>query len=163
LGTNVVINQVGQVPQETDDPQWETLVQALSDLGRYGQHVGTFLTAGTGSESGPDLKRLIDALPEGLLAVNLDPGNLVINGFSASEAARVLAPYVHHVHARDAMRDLARGRGLEVPLGSGTVDFPELLGILEEHRYGGYLTIDRQGSDNVVTEVAQAIQFLNSM
>ncbi|MCP3695801.1 MAG: TIM barrel protein [Planctomycetaceae bacterium] len=163
LGTNVVINQVGQVPQETDDPQWETLVQALSDLGRYGQHVGTFLTAGTGSESGPDLKRLIDAVPEGLLAVNLDPGNLVINGFSASEAARVLAPYVHHVHARDAMRDLARGRGLEVPLGSGTVDFPELLGILEEHRYGGYLTIDRQGSDNVVTEVAQAIQFLNSM
>ena len=61
------------------------------------------------------------------------------------------------------MRDLARGRGLEVPLGSGTVDFPELLGILEEHRYGGYLTIDRQGSDNAVTEVAQVIQFLNSM
>jgi sugar phosphate isomerase/epimerase len=93
----------------------------------------------------------------------LDPGNLVINGFSASEAARALAPHVHHVHARDAIRDLARGRGLEVPLGSGTVDFPELLGILEEHRYGGYFTIDRQTSGDAVTEVAQAIQFLTSM
>ena len=81
LGAPVVLNQVGQVPAETDDPQWEVLVQALTDLGRYGQHVGAFLAAGTGSESGPDLKRLIDALPEGSLVVNLDPGNLVINGF----------------------------------------------------------------------------------
>ena len=67
------------------------------------------------------------------------------------------------MHARDAIRDLARGRGLEVPLGSGIVDFPELLGILEEHRYGGYFTIDRQTSGDAVTEVAQAVQFLNSM
>ena len=163
LGAPVVLNQVGQVPAETDDPQWEVLVQALTDLGHYGQHVGAFLAAGTGSESGPDLKRLLDVLPEGSLVVNLDPGNLVINGFSASEAARVLASHVHYVHARDAVRDLARGRGLEVSVGSGTVDFPELLGILEEHRYGGYFTIDRQASGDAVTEVAQAIQFLTSM
>jgi sugar phosphate isomerase/epimerase len=50
-----------------------------------------------------------------------------------------------------------------VPLGSGIVDFPELLGILDEHRYGGYFTIDRQTSGDAVTEVAQAIQFLTSM
>lgn len=163
LGTNVVINQVGQVPEDTDNPQWETLVQALTDLGRYGQHVGAFLAAGTGSESGPQLKRLIDALPAGSVVVDLDPGNLIINGFSASEATRALAADIQHVHARDAVRDLARGRGLEVPLGSGTVDFPELLGILAEHRYGGYFTVDCQASANPVTEVAQAIQILNSM
>lgn len=163
LGAPVVLNQVGQVPADTDDPEWELLVQALTDLGQYGQHVGVFLAAGTGSESGPDLKRLLDVLPEGSLAVNLDPGNLVINGFSASEAARVLAPHVHYVYARDAIRDLARGRGLEVSLGSGTVDFPELLGILEEHRYGGYFTVNRQTSGDAVTEVAQAIKFLTSI
>ena len=62
-----------------------------------------------------------------------------------------------------AIRDLARGRGLEVGLGSGTVDFPELLGILEEHRYGGYFTINRQTTGDAVAEVAQAIKFLTSM
>ena len=163
LGTHVVINQVGQVPEDTDDPRWEVLIQALTDLGRYGQHVGAFLTAGTGSESGPDLKRLIDALPTGSVTVNLDPGNLIINGFSAAEATRLLATHVQHVHARDAIRDLARGRGLEVPLGSGTVDFPEMLGILEEHRYGGYFTVDRETSTNAVAEVAQAMKFLSSL
>ena len=163
LGTNVVLNQVGPVPEEMDDPRWDVLVQALTDLGHHGQHVGAVLAAGTGTESGPSLKRLIDALPEGSVGVNLDPGNLVINGFSASEAVRVLAPSVCHVHARDAIRDLARGRGLEVPLGSGTVDFPELLGILEEHRYGGYFTVDRQSSKDPVTEVGRALTFLNQM
>ncbi len=36
----VVINQVGRIAPAEDDPTtWNRLVQALSDLGRYGQHL----------------------------------------------------------------------------------------------------------------------------
>lgn len=163
LGARVVVNQVGRVPSESSGPQWDQLVQVLSDLGNFGHHVGAFLAAQTGSESGPDLERLLTALPAGAIGVDLDPGNLIINGFSATEAAERLGPHVLHVHARDAVRDLARGRGLEVPLGRGTADFPALLGILEEQAYRGYFTVARQNADDPLYEIGSAVKYLRSL
>lgn len=163
LGASVVVNQVGRVPDKPEGPLWQMLVEVLSDLGRHGQKIGALLAAETGSESGEDLARLIQALPLGSLAVNFDPGNLVVNGHSVVDAARRLGPHIRHVHAKDGVRDLAQGRGLEVPLGRGAVDFPELLGVLEEHQYNGYLTIEREPSGNPTYEIEQAVRYLRSI
>lgn len=163
LGARVVVNQVGRVPGESSGRQWDQLLQVLTDLGNYGHHVGAFLAAQTGSESGPDLERLLAALPPGAIGVDLDPGNLIINGFSATEAAELLGARVLHVHARDAVRDLARGRGLEVPLGRGTADFPALLGILEERSYRGYFTVARQNAEDPLHEIGSAVKYLRSL
>jgi sugar phosphate isomerase/epimerase len=163
LGASVVINQVGRIPSEPQGPAWELLVQSLADIGRHGQHVGALLAAETGSESGADLARLIAALPPGSLGVNFDPGNLVVNNFSVNEAVDALAEHVLHVHAKDGVRDLAQGRGVEVPLGRGSVDFAQLLGVLEEHQYRGYFTIERENADDPVFEIGQAVSYLKSL
>jgi sugar phosphate isomerase/epimerase len=163
LGAGVVINQVGRVPSKPEGRSWQSLVEVLTDLGRHGEHVGALLAAETGSESGDDLARLIAALPAGTVGVNFDPGNLIVNGFSASEAVGVLAPHVLHVHAKDGVRDLAIGRGLEVPLGRGSADFPTLLGVLEERGYRGCFTIERSDGEDPVFEIGQAVKFLRSL
>ena len=163
LGSSVVINQIGQIPTEPTGPQWDLLLQVLTDLGRFGQRVGATLAVETGAESADTLLQLIDALPIGSIGVNLDPGNLIINDYSASEAAKKLSEHVVHVHAKDAVRDLAQGRGLETQLGRGAVDFPEIMAILEEHVYRGYFTIERQQASDAVVEVGQAIQYLRSL
>ncbi|MFM2093041.1 MAG: hypothetical protein RIS70_165 [Planctomycetota bacterium] len=163
LGCNVVVNQVGRVPEKPEGPQWELLLETLSDLGRSGQHLGATLAAETGSESGESLARLIHALPTGSLAVTLNPGNLIVNGFSASEATRALASHVVYVHAKDGVRDLAQGRGLEVPLGRGTADFPEILAILEERQFHGYLTVEREKCHDPILEIGQAVQYLRNL
>lgn len=167
MGTNVVINQVGQVPSEeemeSEEGRWSTLVQALTDLGNYGQRVGAWLAMETGTESGEDLARLIQALPEGSISVNLDPGNLIINGFSPDEAVQQLGHQIAHVHAKDGVRDLAQGRGLEVPLGRGTADFPNLLARLEEYNYRGYFTIERENASDPLHEISLAAQFLSNI
>jgi sugar phosphate isomerase/epimerase len=163
LHAPVVVNQVGQVSGEAAGPAWDLLVQTLSDLNRYAQHVGVSLAAETGSESGADLARLIAALPEQGIGVALDPGNLIINGFSPLEAVESLGANILLVHARDAVRDLARGRGLEVPLGRGTADFPALLGALEERRYRGYFTIARAEAENPQAEIGDAVKYLKSL
>ncbi|MBI2826339.1 MAG: sugar phosphate isomerase/epimerase [Planctomycetia bacterium] len=162
LGANVVVNQVGRVPA-TDSPEWGTMREALADLGAYGNHVGATLAAETGSEKGEDLARLVEALPEGALGVTFNPGNLIVNGFSAMDAVRALGRYVRYVHARDAVRDLARGRGEEVPLGRGVADFPALLAALEDHGYRGYLCVERERAENPVYEIGHAVQFLKSL
>ncbi len=163
LRAPVVINQVGNVPAEPGGAEWSLLVQTLNELGRYGQHIGARLAAQTGSECGADLARLLAALPPQSIGVDLDPGNLVINGFSPLEAIESLGDSIVHVHARDGARDLARGRGLEVPLGRGSADFPALLGALEERQYRGYFTIAREESDNAEFEIGQAVQYLKNL
>jgi len=163
LRAPVVVNQVGHVPSEGEGASWKLLVATLEDLGRHGQHVGATLAAQTGSESGEDLARLVAALTPGAIGVDLDPGELIINGFSPLEAVTALAPHILHVHAHDAVRDLARGRGLEVPLGRGSADFPALLGALEDRQYRGYLTIARQDSDQPEYEIGEAVKYLSSL
>jgi sugar phosphate isomerase/epimerase len=163
LGARVVVNQVGRVPAEATSRSWQLLSEVLTDLGNYGAHAGALLAAETGSESGEDLARLVEALPSGTVGVNFDPGNLIVNGFSASEALQSLGSHVLHVHAKDGVRDLAIGRGLEVPLGRGSADFPSLLGVLEERGYRGYFTIERSGGNNPAGEIGQAVQFLRSL
>lgn len=163
LGATVVINQVGNIPDQAEGPEWDLLLQVLGDLGSYSHKAGAFLAAETGSESGPELAKLIDALPEGSLAVNLDPGNLIVNSFSPLEAVQHLGPHIMHVHAKDGVRDLAKGRGLEVPLGRGSADFPAILGALEEHSYRGYFTIERENSPDPVGEIGLAVQYLKNL
>jgi L-ribulose-5-phosphate 3-epimerase len=58
---------------------------------------------------------------------------------------------------------LARGRGLEVPLGRGSVDYPALLGALEERGYRGYFTIQRDTASDPETEIGQAVKYLRSL
>jgi sugar phosphate isomerase/epimerase len=168
LGAAVVVNHVGRVPAKPLEGQeagqeWDTLVQVLTDLGHFGQHVGAWLAAETGTEEGADLARLIQALPPGTIGVTFDPANLIVNGFSARTALESLAPYVLHVHAKDGVRDLAQGRGLEVPLGRGSVDFPELIGTLEEQDFRGYYMIEREQCQNPVFEIGLAVKYLRSL
>lgn len=163
LRASVVVNQVGQVPSEPGGANWNLLVQSLSELSAYGMHHGALLAAQTGTESGPDLARLIAALPERGIGVDFDPGNLIIQGFSPLEAVESLGADILHVHARDAVRDLARGRGLEVPLGRGSADFPALLGALEDHQYRGFFTIARDDLDDPEHELGQAIEYLRNL
>lgn len=163
LRAPVLINQVGRVPEDDTASTWRRLVESLRELGQYGQHVGTLLAAQTGSESGADLARLIAALPPASLSVDLDPGNLIVNGFSPLEAVETLGSEIVHVHAHDGVRDLARGRGLEVPLSRGSADFPALLGALEERRYRGFFTIARHETDDPQAEIAAAVSYLKSL
>ncbi|MEX0867514.1 MAG: sugar phosphate isomerase/epimerase family protein [Pirellulales bacterium] len=167
LGSSVVINQIGPIPEppaagEVNDA-WTRMTEAVVDMARYGDRAGAFLTAGTGTESGTRMVEFIQSLPAGALRVNFDPGQLIVNGFSAAEAVRELGPYIAHVHANDAVRDLAQGRGLNVPLGRGAVDYEDLLAHLENHEYRGYLTITRDGADDPVGEIGQAVEYLKNL
>lgn len=163
LGASVVVNQIGRIPPENEGTDWNTLIEVLHDLGQHAHHSGAFLAAETGSEDSSRLRALLDAAPEGAFGITLNPGNLIINSFSARESVERLGPDIMYVRAKDGVRDLALGRGLEVPLGRGTADFPELIGMLEEFSYRGYFTVARDQADNPVSETAMAVEFLRNI
>jgi sugar phosphate isomerase/epimerase len=162
LGTDVVVNRVGQIPADASDPRFVRMAEALTAIGAFGERVGTRLAAQTGGERPQDLARLIEALPELTVGVDLHPTGLIIAGQSPRDAVDVLGSHVLHVHACDAVRDAA-GRANEVPLGRGSADMPELLGQLTEYDYRGWVTIERRESSNPIKEIENAVAYLRAL
>lgn len=163
LGAKVVVNSVGRIPVDRQGPEWDLLLQVLDDLGRVGMKSGAQLAANTGAEDSPVMKSLLEALPDGALAVNLNPGEILINGFSPMEAVRDLGKFTAHVHATDGVRDLARGRGLETPLGAGAADFPELVAVLEQFNYRGFFTVAPRDQASGEAMVRSGVEFLKNL
>lgn len=161
LGAPYVVNQIGRVPSDTESPRWEQLRTVMEDLGRYGAHIGAFLAAETGTESGEDLAALIRGLENAYVSAALNPGELIINGFSVVDAVRALSADVGLVVAQDGVQDLARGRGIDVPLGQGTADYPQILGMLEDSQYRGWFVVGRPGCGEA--EAANAVQYLTNL
>ena len=163
LGADVLINRVGRVPENTEEPAFSRFVEALTAIGAYGDRVGARLAAQTADESPANLRRLIEALPEHTIGIDLHPGELILAGHSPHEALEVLGPHVIHVHASDAVRDFGSGRARQVEIGRGTADLPELLGRLTEFDYRGWVTIDARDTPEANDEIENAIAFLRAL
>jgi len=162
LGANVVVNSVGVIEEAPDHPSREILRSVLSDFGTYSQRIGAFLACETGAEPMPRLQELIDSLPEGSVGVTLNPGNLLVNGYSM-EGLSAIARHVMLVHAKDGVPDRARGRGTHVPLGYGLAEFPNILATLEEHTYRGYFVVERDMAKDPMQEFKTSMEFLRNL
>lgn len=163
LGASLVVNQVGRIPADEDSREFRLLVEVLTDLAQFGQRTGALLAAETGSESGADLNRLLSRLPLGLGCATLNPGNLVMNGFPPLDALAALGDKISLVHIKDGVQDRASGRGVETPVGRGSVDFPAVLGALEEHGYRGALCFETDRTDEPLVEMQNAVAYLTSL
>ncbi|WP_182865072.1 sugar phosphate isomerase/epimerase family protein [Rhodopirellula sp. JC639] len=161
LGSAAVINSIGFVPDEENDPRYEALEAVLSDLGRYGAKVGAFLAAETGAEAGESLARLLDKDEDGFVAVAFNPGRLIVNRHSVTEAVKALKDRIHVVCATDGVLDLAAGRGLHVPIGEGTADFPQIFATLEDVGFRGPCIVGRE--DSSLAELQQGVQYLGNL
>jgi len=164
LGAGLVVNQIGNVPESTDDPRYQSLAAVMADLGRHGAHVGAFLAAETGTEPGEWLAKLLDGDDASYVAVALNPGKLVINRFSVADAVASLGNRIRTVIAVDGVMDLAAGRGIAVPVGQGTADFPAILAALEDFQYRGDLVVGDDAPDaNTTQGMMETIEYFRNL
>ena len=161
LGCRHVINQIGRVPDDDDDPQMDGFQAVINDLGCYGARVGAFLAAETGTEPPERLAALLEGSDDGFVAVALNPGQLVVNRQSVQDALIQLGSRIQVVCATDGVLDLAEGRGLSVPIGEGTADFPQVIGMLEDHQFRGHFIVGRRNSS--LAELQQGIGYLSNL
>ncbi len=165
LGCTVVANDIGPIPDDLSLPESRTLVEALADIGQHGQKCGAWLAAKTVTSAGDGsrLKNLILELPVHSLFVDFDPASFLLGEHSATEAMEVLADQVVNFRARDAVRDFSLGRGVEVQLGRGSIDWAALLGKLEQKNYSGFIAVDRDAESDPVLQCAQGLEYLQNL
>jgi sugar phosphate isomerase/epimerase len=161
LGTRTVINGIGFIPDDPEDARYVSLQAVLSDLGGYGARVGAFLAAETGAESGETLAGLLDRDENGFIAVALNPGQLIINRQRVTETVAKLRERILVVCATDGVLDLAAGRGINVPIGEGTADFPQIFATLEDTGFRGPVIVGRQ--DASLQEIQQGVEYLGNL
>ena len=73
----------------------------------------------------------------------------------------VLKDYIVHTHAKDGIKTGEKSF-LEVPLGTGGVDFDKYLAALDDVGYKGYLTIEREVGDSPAADIKMAVDFLGT-
>ena len=117
----------------------------------------------TGQESADELKHFLEEMNHPALFVNFDPANMILydKGIPA-EAVKVLAPWIRHIHAKDATRTKTPGTwGAEVTWGTGEVGGNAFLNILKEIGFQGALAIEREAGDNRFGDIQIAAEALS--
>ena len=163
LEARVLICTLGSLPELAEASERGTLADVLATLSSHSHRLGVRLAAQAGDTSPQVLADFLATLPEGSLGLDLLPGQLITHGLSPQEFVSVVGQHIAHVHAVDAVRDLAGGGSTEVELGRGSVDFPALVGQLEEHNYRDWLTIERRHSSQPAEDVGNAVKYLRSL
>ena len=116
----------------------------------------------TGQESAEDLKAFLQEMNHPSLGVNFDPANMILyDRGDPIEALKVLAPWIKHVHIKDANRTTTPGTwGSEEVWGTGQVGGEAFLTALKEIGYDGVLAIEREAGNSRKGDVKIAIEKL---
>lgn len=142
---------------ELHEDAWPRLRERLGALGHIAADAGLRLAlhphAGSLVETEADIARVAEYADVDWC---LDTGHIVLGGWSPSAFLRCHGDRVVHVHLKDLDLDLARRlrageltlleatrAGMIVPLGRGGAEIAEVLGLLDERGYEGWLAIEQ--------------------
>ena len=118
----------------------------------------------TGQETAGQLRHFLEEMRHPALKVNFDPANMILyDKGNPLEAIKVLAPWIKHVHIKDALRTKTPGTwGIEVPWGEGEVGSNIFLRTLKEIGFTGALAIEREAGDDRFGDIKKAAERLSA-
>src|SRR5262245_14345062 len=160
LGPRTVIVQLPKLPGEGEEVRANLLREALTDLGRHGDRVGSELALEIGLDPPEAVAAYLDPFDVGSLKVDYDPANLLVNGFDPVKGIIPLHRRVAHVHARDARKVSVSQGAQEVSIGAGDVDWLSFVASLVSVEYRGWLTIRRQTGQDRLKDIERGVAFL---
>ncbi len=146
LGVKDIITHVGFMPENPYDPNYAGTITALKTLCNKCKTLGLHFDFETGQETPTTLLRAIEDIGTDNIGLNLDPANLVCYGkANPCDAMEIIGDYVRGIHVKDAFYPTqGRSLGKEARVGDGRVNFPRLISLLNEHKYAGHFTIERE-------------------
>ena len=180
LETDVVTTHIGVVPEDVNHDRYKIMQEACFQLAEFADSINAHFAVETGPETSANLKKFLDSLGSKGVGVNLDPANLVmVTGDDPVQAVYNLKDYIVHTHAKDGKQlfylepEIVYGvkkdiiveddSFIEVPLGEGSVDFPNYLKALEDIGFKGFLTIEREVGDDPARDIGNAVTFLRDI
>lgn len=166
LGLDKLAAHIGFVPHDRGSARYRTMVERIQRLTDALGERGVTLLMETGQEPAAALVQFMDDVGRPNVRVNFDPANMVLYGVGEPvEAVELLRERIAHVHMKDAIWSSQPGKtwGQEVPLGNGDAHIPEVVSKLRAVGYKGPLVIEREGGNNRLGDIQDAIDLLKSL
>lgn len=116
-----------------------SLRQQYAIAAKYGVRLAVELHVNSPFETLDEARFLLEEMPE--VGLVYDPTHFVMQGVPLAETTWMMDRAIH-VHARDA----ARGQ-LQVPLGSGEIDFNWMAGALKDRGFAGNVSVEYLETD----------------
>lgn len=160
LGTNILTLSAGPMP-EADSPEYTVLTEVLTELATHGNHVGTTLCLRSGSAKPEDLLNLLNGIETGPLGIDFDPAASIAAGRESQSDYSDLHKLVHHVRATDTA-NAADNSSIEVPIGQGRVPWMELIVMLGEGTFSGWMSVERITGSRKAEDIENGIEFLKN-
>ena len=148
--------------EKSDREKYVLLCELLNELTAYGNHVGCTLTLQLADYDVPKIEQLLNDVKGGPLKLSFDPATAVMTGTSVISTYRTLYKHIGFVRGRDALRDID-GAGVEVAVGSGVVEWVELLPTLNEADYQDWISVERTGGDNRRADVIHGVRTIRRL
>ena len=141
---------------ESNPAAYAAYVERVSFVRDACAKAGVQLILESGQETAEDLARFLRDVPG--LYVNFDPANMILYGKGRPmEALETLVPWIRKIHVKDADATAVPGTwGTERPWGEGQVGGAAFIDALNGLGFTGNLTIEREGGDDRVGDIARA-------
>jgi len=143
----------------------EKFYERIRSLADAAEEKDIMLLLETGQETAEELRHFLEELSHPALGVNFDPANMILyDKGNPIEAVQILAPWIKHIHVKDANRTQKPGTwGAEVPWGDGQVEPQAFLNALTNIEFDGTLAIEREAGNDRFGDVKLAAERLTSI
>lgn len=171
--------------EQMDTAEWAAFVDRIRTVARlgaedYGLTVGIHAHAAGFIDFEPELERLLGDIDESLLKICFDTGHHSYAGFDPVAFMRRHMARISYMHFKDIdpkvkARAIANrtgfydacAQGIFCNLGQGDVDFPAVLGLLQQVSFSGWCTVEQDcdpaGATSPVTDAAANRGYLSSI
>jgi sugar phosphate isomerase/epimerase len=149
----------------TNPQAYRTFCDRMVELADAAGAKNILLLLETGQERAEELSAFLDTIEHPALGVNFDPANMILYGKGdPTDAVKVLAPWIKHVHIKDAVESPVPGEwGQEVPWGEGQVDPAAFLQALKDIGFNGAVAIEREAGEQREQDIAAAAEQLKGI
>lgn len=163
LGVECLAFHAGFI-DHTDVEKYKVMCERIKCLADIAAENGIMLLMETGQESAADLAGFIKDIDHKSVGINFDPANMILyDKGNPIEALKILAPWVKHIHVKDAKKTAEPGTwGSEEVWGTGQVGEAAFLTALKEIGYNGALAIEREAGDNRKGDIKIAVERLTA-
>ncbi len=165
LGVPILTTHAGFIPNQKENAaHFDAMLRRFRMIADELAAMNVTLGFETGQETADDLAAFLGALERSNIGVNFDPANMVLYGKGDPVNSVIrLAPYLKHMHAKDAKKFLPEPadpdawRGDEVPVGEGDAHVAKVIEAAWRCGYRGAVAIEREVGATRGKDIAKAI------
>jgi len=162
FGIGLLTLHAGFLPHDEDDRLRARLLERLEEIAETVCSRDIVLGLETGQEDADTLLTVLDDIDEPMVGANFDPANMILYNMGDPVAAlRTLADSIVQLHIKDATYTTKPSTwGVEVPVGTGAVNWDAFFKTLSDLNISGDLVIEREAGTSRLADISTAAKLV---